>query len=116
VPKDKVEESVEVILAGYKKMMTELVTEEELKRAKDLFAGRLAIQLESSDDVANWYARQAVMRQDMIDPEEFLRQVKAVTPKDIQRVAKKIFVNQGLNLAVISGQADEAKLKNILKF
>ncbi len=116
VPKDKVEESVAVILDGYKKMMAELVTEEELTRAKDLFAGRLAIQLESSDDVANWYARQAVMRQDLIGPEEFLRKVKAVTPKDIQRVAKKIFVNQGLNLAVISGQADELKLKDILKF
>lgn len=116
VPKDKLEESVQLIIEGYKQMINEDVTKEELKRAKDLYSGRLAIQLEASDDVANWYASQVVMKKELINPEQFLKKIKAVSAADIRRVAKKIFVNSNLNLAAIGAKADEKKLKSILKF
>jgi len=86
-----------------------------LKRAKDLYSGRLAIQLEASDDVANWYASRAVMEKALIAPEEFLQKIKAVTISDIRRVARNIFVEKNLNLAVIGSQADAKQLQAALK-
>jgi predicted Zn-dependent peptidase len=115
VPKDKVEESARLIVEAYQKMVDEDVTIAELKRAKDLYSGRLAIQLEASDDVANWYAGRAVMERALVSPEEFLQKIKAVTISDIRRVAKNIFVEKNLNLAVIGSQADAKKLQAALK-
>ncbi len=116
VPKDKLEESVQLIIEAYREIASKEVSRAELKRAKDLYSGRLAIQLEASDDVANWYASQAVMERDLINSDQFLKKIKAVTVQDIRRVARNIFVDKGLNLAVIGSRADEKKLRSILKF
>jgi len=116
VPKDKLEESVQVIMAEYARMIKTEVTKAELQRAKDLYSGRLAIQLEASDDVANWYASQMVTKKELINPDQFLKKIKAIKVSDIKRVAKNIFINKNLNLATIGSQADAKKLKAILKF
>ncbi|MFA4942325.1 MAG: pitrilysin family protein [Patescibacteria group bacterium] len=116
VPKDKLEESVQVIMSEYSRIINEEVTAVELKRAKDMYTGRLAIQLEASDDVANWYASQAIMKKELISPDQFLKKIKAITVSDIKRVAKNIFISKNLNLAVVGPLASEKKLKAILKF
>lgn len=116
VPKDKLELALSIILREYKKIGEQGVGAKELKRAKDLIAGRLAIQLEASDAVANWYARQVTLRNKILSPEEFLKKIKQIQDKDIRRVAKNIFVNKGLNLALIGPIKDQEKIKKILHF
>lgn len=101
VPVDKVKESVEIILNEYKKLKTELVPAKELKKIKDLFKGRIALQLEASDDVATWYARHIVLRNKILTPEESIKKMQSVTAAQIKRVAEDIFVNEKLNFAVI---------------
>lgn len=101
VPVDKVKESVEIILNEYKKLKIDLVPAKELKKIKDLFKGRLALQLEASDDVASWYARQIVLREKILTPDEYIKKMQSVTSVQIKRVAEEIFVNEKLNFAVI---------------
>jgi predicted Zn-dependent peptidase len=101
IPSDKLQESLKVILSEYKRIATELIPEKELRRAKDMVAGRLAIQLESSDDLASWYGRQALLDKELLSPAAFLKKIKAVKASDLQRVAKKIFQDKNLNLAAI---------------
>lgn len=113
VPLDKVEESLTVLLKEFKKIATESVSEVELKRAKNFLLGNMAINLESSDDLAQWYAGQAIMEKDIVSPEEFARNIKKVTTKDILRVAKNLIKNQTLNLAII-GKIEKAQEKKIL--
>lgn len=115
VPIAKTEAAIKIILAEYKKLTSELVMAKELKRAKDLLQGKSLLQMEATDNLATWYARQAVLRRKMMTPGEFLKNINKVTALDLRRVAKKIFVNNGLNLALI-GQAKSEKIKNILKF
>lgn len=115
VPNAKTEAAIKIILAEYKKMATELVSAKELKRAKDLLQGKSLLQMEATDNLATWYARQAVLRRKMLTPGEFLKQINKVTASDIRAVAKKIFVNNGLNMAII-GKVKADKFKNILKF
>lgn len=115
VPVDKVEAAVKIILAEYKKITTELVSAEELKRAKDLLQGKSLLQMEASDNLANWYARQAIMRKKIMTPGEFLKIMKKITTEELRATAKKIFVNRGLNLAII-GKVRATKFKKILKF
>jgi predicted Zn-dependent peptidase len=125
VPVAKVEEAIKVILDEYSKLKKELVSKSELQRVKDMIRGKITIQLEASDDVANWYSRQAVMdltqaREGMraagIDtPEQFFREIAKVTPAEIRAVAREIFVQEKLNLAVIGPFKDGHSFEKLLK-
>lgn len=126
VPVDKIEKAIEIIVKEYKKIATKLVDPAELKKAKDLIAGKVAIQLESSDNVANWYGRQALMinavkrtnsetKEKVEGPEEALRKIQKVNVADIKRVAGELFRTEQLNLAVIGPYRDKKKFEKLLK-
>lgn len=115
VPVDKVKESIAIILEEYKKMKTELVGKEELQRIKDLINGRVAIQLESSDSNANWFAKQLLLQNKIVTPDEYLKKINKVSSKDLMRVANDIFVNNKLNFAVIGPYDDKKEFDGLLK-
>ncbi|MFA5130820.1 MAG: pitrilysin family protein [Patescibacteria group bacterium] len=115
VPKAKVEQAIKIILAEYKIITEEMVSVKELKRAKDILEGRVLLQMESSDNLANWYARQAMYRRKIMTPGELIKIIKKITATEIRESARKIFVEKNLNLALI-GQARADKIKPILKF
>jgi predicted Zn-dependent peptidase len=115
VPKDKAEAAIKIILAEYKKLTSELVPAKELKRAKDMLQGRVLLQMEATDNLANWYARQAMYRREILTPGEMLKIIKKITAEQIRSVAREVFSNRKLNLAMI-GEIKKEKIKPILKF
>jgi len=115
VPAEKVLEASKVILAEYKKLTKELVSKEELKRTKDLIKGKTIISFEASDDVASWYAQQAVMKKEVLTPEEYFAKLDKVTPADLRRVAKDIFKDEKLNFAVVGPFKNKYKFKRMEK-
>jgi len=115
VPITRAEEAIKIILAEYRRIMDEPVGTKELKRAKDLLQGKMSLQMEATDNLANWYARQVISRSKILTPAEFLARIKEISAADLQKTAKKIFVNRGLNLALIGAVKGE-KFKKILKF
>jgi predicted Zn-dependent peptidase len=115
VPKDKLNQSVKIILEEYKRIRDEMVDEEELQKNKDLIKGRTMIQLESSDRVATWYGRQGIFRKELSDWKDFINSINKVTVDDIKRVSEEIFVNKGLNLALIGPYKKGEDFKEKLK-
>ena len=99
-------------------MVAELVSEEELSRTKDMIKGRLAISLESSDDLANWYGRQTIYRKQYLSPDEYIKEIETISALDLKKMAKKIFVDNNLNLALIGSISSslENRLKKVLTF
>jgi len=116
VPLDRLEQSIQTILREYKKIAQTSVPARELKKAKDFFISHLAMGLESSDDIVNFYGHQVILPQPIITPAEMIKKVKRVSAADLQRIAKQIFVNRGLNLALIGDLKKSASLTKILKF
>lgn len=115
VPINKTEEAIKIILYEYKKLAHKAVDKQELEKTKNMIKGRMAIQMEESDNVAIWHARNAVLRGKTVAPEEFLRKVKRVGAGDIKRVARAIFKAAGLNLAIIGPFREERKFEELLK-
>ncbi|MEI8360822.1 MAG: pitrilysin family protein [bacterium] len=125
VPVDKVDEAIECILLEYKKISSVLLKKEELARIKEMLNGKIVMKLEGSDDVANWYARQAILSitqareqgkgKIIMEPKTFLAQLNKITPEDIRSVAKEIFKAEKLNLAIIGPYEDYEKFENLLK-
>lgn len=108
VSNDRVQEVVTEILKECKKLCRELVSEKELAKTKEYLIGNMKLELESSDAWANFYGGQEVLRKKIRTPEEIEAIVRKITPADIQKVAKEIFVSKHLNLALI-GPFKESK-------
>lgn len=103
--KEKV--AIRSILDEYKDIVENGVTAKELKKAKDLIKGKVALQLETSDAVASWYGHQWILREGLKTPEQALRELGKVTAGEIKAVAKLIFKADKLNFAAIGPFKDE---------
>jgi predicted Zn-dependent peptidase len=112
--KAKIEKTVKTILAEIRKARTSGVSERELQKAKDNLRGKMALSLESSDEVASFLAGQELGRREIKRPEEILAKIDKVNKSDILRVAKDIFVSGKMNLALIGPIEDGNFLEKIL--
>ena len=113
--REKIEKAVKTIVGEIKKIRDKKVSEKELRKAKDNIRGKMALSLESSDDFAGFLAGQELMKGKIERPEEILRQIDKVSAGDIMRVAREIFVNEKLNLAMIGPVEDKGYLEKILR-
>lgn len=113
----KIREAIRVILDEYQKIASEKVPEKELRKAKDFIKGRTELALEDLSAVAHRIANDFVLRGEVFDPQKELKKYEAVSAEDIQRVAKDIFKNEKLNLAMIGPHAEnEEQIRELLKF
>ena len=110
----KVEIAVTAILEELSKIK-QGVPAGELTRAKELSKGRLYLRFEDSHHVALWYGVQEILMQQILDIDDVVSIVDAITLDELRQVAEKVLTDSGLNLAV-TGPVDEAKpLKQLLK-
>lgn len=108
--------AIEIILKEYKKIATKKVSADELKKAKDFIKGKSVMGLESSNAVASFLVGQEVSKGRILKPQNIFRKIDKVSVEDILRVAKDIFVESKLNLAVIGPHKKNRELEEILKF
>ena len=81
-----------------------------------MLIGNMKLSLESSDDIANFYGGQELLKQELKTAEEKAREIRKVTANQIQVLAKEIFKNQKLNLALIGPFKEKAKFTKLLNF
>ncbi len=109
--------TLKIIFKELKQIGKDGVTDEEFERARSGFEGRLAFSMETSDAIASNFAEQEAVRNEIIIPSESLRRVYKVKKKDLQRVAKEIFIDENINCAIIGPQYKNMKqIKKVLKF
>jgi predicted Zn-dependent peptidase len=118
IKNDSLEKAVELVLKEYEDLKNNKVSPKELKKAKDYLRGTTSLSLDATDTQASFYASQEVMGEKLMTPEQKLRMIDSVTAADIQKVAKDIFVNEKLNLAVIGPfeEKDKERFRSLLKF
>jgi predicted Zn-dependent peptidase len=112
----KIEPAVTAILAECTKLTKELVPKEELRKAKDHMLGGMFLGLETSDQLAYYYGTQEILTREILEPETIAKRIEAVTAEEIRRLAKWLFTDKKLNLAVIGPYKEEEPLRKVLKF
>lgn len=105
-----INKAIEVIKKECLKIVDKGVTKRELQDAKTHLRGSLTLSMEDSSAQANWYARQSLFMKKIATPEEKLKMVDAVTNEQIKTLAKKIFKNNLMRVAII-GDVDEGSVK-----
>lgn len=114
VVNERAEEAVAAIIAEFKRLTEEPVSREELKKTKDMLAGRLLLGLESSDEWTEFYGFQEVLKRKLSTPEEVIAKMEKVTAKDVQKIAREIFVTKRMNLALIGPWKEEERFLRLL--
>jgi predicted Zn-dependent peptidase len=98
----KIEAAIRAALGEFTRLKNEKVSDKDLKKAKEHFIGDLFLSLEGSDEIAGFYAGQELLgAAGLKTPEEVAKKINAVTAAEIQAVAKDVFKDKNLNLAVI---------------
>jgi predicted Zn-dependent peptidase len=110
----KIDQAVSAIINEYRKIAERKVSFPELEKAKENIKGRLVLGLETSDSQASFYGMQELLEKEIMTPEEVCKEIDKVSSSDILRVAKDIFRNDKINLAVLGPV--EKELKKLLKF
>ena len=100
VDPSRLDECMEALLKELSQVRTG-VTEEELRRSKELVKGRLELRLEDTQNAALWYGAQQLLNGEILTVEEVCHRIDAVTLKDVSAVADELLRTEGLSLAVV---------------
>lgn len=112
----RTKEVIKEIIKECNRLKSEQVNDKELDKVKSFLIGNMKLSLESTDDIANFYGMQELMRQEIKTLDDKIKDINKVTSKDIQKMAKDIFQTKFLNLALIGPFKDSQTLLPILKF
>ncbi len=111
---EKVEEGLKVIRDEMEKMITEKVSDEELKKAKDMERGRLALRSESTNFLAEHFGVKYILDGELESFDDYLSKIDQVTAEDVQTVAKQLFKPERYNLQIIAPLDDPTPFTKIL--
>lgn len=116
VDNKRIEEVIYAVLEECSKLKNYKVSAPELNKVKECLIGNMKLTLESSDDIANFYGGQELLKREVRSAQEKADEIRKVTASQIQNLAKDIFQNKRLNLALIGPFKKKAKFLKILKF
>ena len=116
VNKKRLDVAVKGILEEIKTLRDKEIARAELKKAKDYLIGRMYLNLESSDSLASFYGFQEITRSKIKTPKEIEKEIEAVTVGDVKNLAKQIFINKNLNMAIVGNIKNKSPLSKIFHF
>jgi predicted Zn-dependent peptidase len=109
---EKALEVVELTLKEFGTLRKQLVSAQELKRAKENIKGSVMLGLESSSSRMTHLAQQLIYYGRFYRLEEILDAVERVTAREIRDLANRIFDPSSLALAALSSR-DGEELKSV---
>ena len=112
---EHLDEVLDLSLEEMRRVVSESISEEELKLAKDQALSSILLGLESSSSRVGALARQEIIHGRRISPAESIEHLEAVTTADMQRVAGKYFTSESLALGALGNlngfNVDRSRLK-----
>lgn len=103
----KIDEVVKAVIGEFAAMKEKGVSSEELQRAKDHLCGSMALNFETSDEIASFYGGQEIIKREIVSLDEVLSKIQSVSAEEIKAVAGDIFKTEKLNLALIGPFKDK---------
>jgi predicted Zn-dependent peptidase len=100
---------IDLVMAEFSRLKTELLQEDELRRAKDQLKGNLLLSLESSTSRMSNLARQQMYFNYFFGQQEILDKVEAVTAEQVMAMANLLFRPE-LVAVTLLGRLDGLKI------
>ena len=116
VDRNRIVEVMGVIIEELRRLTKDFVPPQELRKTKDHMIGKMVLGLETSDEIAGFYGGQEILTKKLKEPNEVIRDLKAVTAEEIRAVARALFTDRRLNFAVIGPYAKDDSFRRALHF
>ncbi|HKW16683.1 MAG TPA: pitrilysin family protein [Terriglobales bacterium] len=100
---------VECIVTEFRKLKTEAVQQDELRRAKDQLKGSLMLSLESSNARMSNLARQEMYFDHFYGLDELIAKIEAVTAEELRELANQFFNTESIAVTIL-GNLNGVKL------
>lgn len=114
IDNNRLEEVISSVLEEWKKFKTKPVDIKDIKKAKSYITGKVALKLENVHNIASSFALLELLKQKIETPDQYLKKIRQVTARDIQKVAQDLLKSQSLNLAIIGPYKNKQKLQKLL--
>jgi len=98
----RVGRTIDAMLRELVVLRDEMVGEDELAKAKAYLAGGLELRMEETRALASWIGGQEALHERVLTLDEALAAVAAVMAGDVSRLARELFRNDLLRLAVVA--------------
>jgi len=92
---------VQSVVSEFRKLKSEAVPEEELRRSKDQLKGSLMLSLESSTARMSNLARQDMYFDRFYGMDELIQKIEAVTAEDLREMANDFFRTESIAVTVL---------------
>ena len=102
-------EVVELVMAEFRNLKENPLSEEELRRGKDQLKGNILMGLESSNSRMANLARQEMYFHQFFTAEEVIARIETVTAEQIQGMAKRLFIPDRIAITLL-GRLNGIKL------
>lgn len=110
---NKLKQALQLTLAEHARIAQEMVSDEELGRAKSMLKGHLLLSMESSENVAEYFAKQALFNDSLLTIEEVGQKIDMVTKKDVLQIAAEILTPSRVQICAV-GPVDEAVIQSFI--
>ncbi len=94
--------AIEAILAEMTRLVEEPVPDEELAKAKAYLAGGLELRMDDTRHLASWVGGQEALHDRVLTLDEAVEAVEAVKAVDLSRLARELFTDDALRMAVVA--------------
>lgn len=111
---EKIEEGLKVIKDELEATTTTPVTIDEMKKAKEMLRGRLALRSESTNFLAEHFGVQFILDRELMSFDQYLKNIDAVTVEEVLAVAKDLFQKEKYNLQLIGPFKSTTKFEKII--
>jgi len=109
--KKRVVEVIEIIVKEMKELKN-TITHDEFTRAKDQLKGNLVLGLESTNNRMQNIARQEIYHERYFSPEEIIKEIDAVTLREVKQLSEKL-IGQGSIALTVLGPVQPSQLSSL---
>ncbi|MCS7184009.1 MAG: insulinase family protein [Patescibacteria group bacterium] len=106
--------TVEKIIEELKKIKMEKIPQEEIQKSKALLETSILTSAESSLSICLFYGLDYLLSRKLISPQEYLKEIKAITENELKREIKNWLVGKNTTLTVLSSEVFNKKNFNRL--
>jgi len=111
---DRVDEAITTIIGELHKVASEPVPSDELEKARGYAKGRFVLRLESPQGTIQFGLRREVTEGIVDEPDDVLGELDAVTADDVERVARELFDDKRLYLALVGPYDEPERFEKLL--
>jgi predicted Zn-dependent peptidase len=111
----KTVEATQALIEELAKMRADGISEEELRKAKELSKGRLLLRMEDTRSVSGWLGGQEMLNGVIRTPDEVVELIEAVTVDDVKRVARKLLDETQMTMALVGPFRSDRQFARLLK-